>query len=171
MKRVVTCSGIVAGLLIALAAVAAAQACLVMPSFPYAGLINQKGVGQLAGATNKKVLGSPFAVGVIADAKAYNAFAGAADLPADLTVDWDNEAVVYVILKDNTNRLRFNQWSVAPDGTGVLLFHWDMIEPYYSGRYPALLHKVDRKGLKKVVVKYSDNPLYADNPLAELPVE
>jgi hypothetical protein len=67
-------------------------------------------------------------------------------------VDWDKEAVAVVVLKEHTYRLLLKEWT-AKDNIGELVFYWDGIEPYYGDRFPALMYRFGKKGLKKVVVK------------------
>jgi hypothetical protein len=135
--------------------------------FTYQGLIKQDSVGKLSKRTEPKAGGSTFAVGVIADAKEWHNFSVTAGVKTP-AIDFDRYAVVYVILKENTNALRFQNWSVAGDGTGLLRFRWSLIQPYYSGRYPAVLYQVDRAGLKKVAVQFGDKPLaVVDVPAAK----
>jgi hypothetical protein len=136
------------------------------PFTTYTGLIRQQAVDKLDRPSQLKVVSSTFVVGVLSDGPAYQAFARAAGLPAAPDIDWNRHALVYVILRDNTNRVRLEQWSIGPDGTGLLQFHWDGIEPYYHGAFPALLHKVDKKGLKQVVVQLVGTP----RPSVEIPI-
>jgi NAD-dependent DNA ligase len=121
-------------------------------------------VNQQTNLIDKKVNGSTFAVGAFADAKAFQAFVdamvldGHAKKPVPFAraedIDWKTHGVVVVVLKEHTNALHFKQWS-AKDGVGELVFVWSGIEPYWSEAYPALVHKVDRKDLKKVAIRYT----------------
>ncbi len=146
-------------LALVLAAVAAggAGAAPEQKPFTYSGLIKQDSVAKLSRRTEPKARSSTFAVGVITDAKEWHNFSVTAGLKTP-AIDFEKHAVVYVILKENTNALRFKSWSVAGDGTGLLRFRWSGIEPYYAGRYPVVLHQVDRAGLKKVAFQHGDRP-------------
>ncbi len=152
----------VVGLILALAPAAGLAAEGRKPADSWAGLVNSKGINGLAGLTDKKASGSTFAVAVYTDAKAYQAFADAAALkdrgrrlafPAAADIDWTTHGVVAVVLKAHTNWLSFKGWSVK-DGAGELVFVWRGVEPLWRDAYPALIHKVARKDLKKVTVKY-----------------
>jgi hypothetical protein len=123
------------------------------PKGSFAGLINDKSVNKLVKPMHKSVNGSTFALSILSDAKAFQAFTDAAGLkrpPFD--VDWDKQAVVVVVLKEHTYRLLFKQWTVK-DNIGRLVIYWDGIEPYYGARFPALMYRFDKQELKKVVVK------------------
>jgi hypothetical protein len=123
------------------------------PKSSFAGLINDKSVDKLVKPTNKRVNGSTYALSILSDAKAWKAFTDAAGLkqpPFD--VNWDKQAVVVVVLKEHTYRLHVKEWT-AKDNIGELVFYWDGIQPDYSDRFPALMYRFDKEGLKKVVVK------------------
>jgi hypothetical protein len=125
------------------------------PAGTYQGLVLDRSVDKLVKPVTAKAGNSAFALAVLTDAKAFQVFADAAGLKAGQLgeIDWTRHAVVVVVLKEHTNRLRLKEWS-AKDGTGELVFFWDGIEPFYQDRFPALLHKVDRQDLKKVIVKF-----------------
>jgi hypothetical protein len=123
------------------------------PKSSFAGLISDKSIDKLVKPTDKRVNNSPFALSIISDAKAFQAFTDAARLKnSPFDVDWDKQAVVVVVLKEHTYRLRFKQWT-AKDNIGELTCYWDGIEPFYHDRFPALMYRFDKNELKKVVVK------------------
>jgi hypothetical protein len=123
------------------------------PKSVFAGLISDKSIDKLVKPADKRVDNHPFALSIISDAKAFQAFTGAASLKrSPFDVDWDKQAVVVVALKEHTYRLRFKQWT-AKDNIGELVCYWDGIEPDYHDRFPALMYRFDKKGLNKVVVK------------------
>ncbi len=123
------------------------------PKSSFAGLINDKSMDKLVKPTDTIVNNSPFALSIISDAKAFQAFTDAAGLKkSPFDVDWDKQAVVVVVLKVHTNRLLFKQWTTK-DNIGELTCYWDGIEPHYRDCFPALMHRFDKTGLNKVVVK------------------
>jgi hypothetical protein len=123
------------------------------PKSFFAGLIGDKSIDKLVKPADTKVDNHPFALTIISDAKAVQAFTDAAGLKSSpFDVDWDKQAVVVVVLKEHTYRLRFKQWT-AKANIGELACYWDGIEPYYCDRFPALMYRFDKKGLNKVVVK------------------
>jgi hypothetical protein len=123
------------------------------PKSSFAGLISDKSIDKLVKPVDKRVDNHPFALSFISDAKAFQGFTGAAGLKSSpFDMDWDKQAVVVVVLKEHTYRLRFKQWT-AKDNIGELVCYWDGIEPDYHDRFPALMYRFDKKGLNKVVVK------------------
>jgi hypothetical protein len=123
------------------------------PKDTFAGLINDKSVNKLVKPMDKSVNGCTFALSILSDAKAFRAFTDAAGLkrpPFD--VDWDKQAVVVVVLKEHTYRLLFKQWTVK-DNIGRLAIYWDGIEPDYGARFPALMYRLDKIDLQRVVVR------------------
>src|SRR5262245_9494352 len=119
----------------------------------FAGLINDKSVDKLVKPTDRSVNGSSYALSIISDAKAFRAFTDAAGLKGSpFDVDWDKQAVVVVVLKEHTYWLHFKEWT-AKDNIGEFVFYWDGIEPHYGDRFPALMYRFDKEGLKKVMVK------------------
>jgi hypothetical protein len=115
--------------------------------FKYQGLIMHKSVDKLPKPTEVTMNGSKFAIGVIKDAKEYEAFAAAAGLPkAD--VKWGDEGIAYVILKEHTNRLRFGSIGYTRNFGCEVKFEWDGIEPFYKDRYPAMLCTVNMRSLE-----------------------
>src|SRR5262249_37332138 len=123
-------------------------------------LIYEEGMDQLTQPLEKKVAGRTLLCGVILSAKEFKAFRDTAGLqrykmPQD--IDWKGHAVVYVILRNHTNRLLYKQWNPPKNGAAEFVFHWRTIEPGYFGQCPAVLHRVERKDLKKVVFKYSSH--------------
>ena len=134
------------------------------PEGSFSGLIHDKAVDKLAKPISKKSGSSTFALSVFTDAKAFQAFTDAAGLKKlPFEVDFDKQAVVVAVLKEHTNRLRFKSWNVK-DGTGELVFFWDGIEPFYKDRYPAVLYRVDRKGLDRVAIRVNGS----DKTLGEI---
>ena len=122
------------------------------PLKTWSGLINDKALKKVEVQTDAK----GFAVGLIRDAKAWGKFAKAAGrIPRKPKVDWKKQIVVFIILKAHTNRVSFKKWTPPKDGTAELLFNWSLIEPYYDGLFPALVHPVSREDLKKITVKYT----------------
>jgi len=114
------------------------------------GLINSAAVDDSISPTKFRIHPSEFAVGAITDKKTWETFAANAGLPKDGGVDWDRQVVLYVILEENTNRLRFAEWNKPQNGQGELVFFWDGIEPFYKDSYPALVHVVDKANLQSV---------------------
>jgi hypothetical protein len=114
----------------------------------YSGLIRQGAAKMLT-----PVAKGEYAVGLISDADTFARFATAAGLTQKMDIDWQKQAVVCVVLQLNTNRLTFRQWNGPKDGVGELIIQWSGIEPLWGGRFLAVLHRVDKKDLKKVVVK------------------
>jgi hypothetical protein len=135
--------------------------------YTYSGLISEEAFAKLGRAAEAKVKRksgtSTFAVGAVTDAATWKAFTkaftrvlGVGKVPA---IDFEKYAVVFVILKENTNALDYRDWAVAADGTGTLTFEWVGIQPRYIGSYPAVLRQVERKGLKKLAARYNGTPL------------
>jgi hypothetical protein len=123
------------------------------PKSSFAGLINDKSVDKLVEPTRKSVNGSTFALSMFSDARTFGAFTDSAGVKrSPFEVDWDKHAVVVVVLEEHTYRLLFKEWTVK-DNIGQLVFYWDGIEPEYGDRFPVVMYRIDKKGLKKVVVK------------------
>ncbi len=95
------------------------------PAASRSGLINSAAVGK---SIKPKEFGS-FAVGTIGDQKTWQAFATKAGLPKNVSVDWERQVVLYVILKMNSNSISLSKWIEPKKGTGELVFNWSLIEP------------------------------------------
>ena len=126
------------------------------PTASHSGLINSAAVDK---SIKPMVFPEPFyrskfAVGTIGDKKIWQAFATKAGLPKNISVDWERQVVLYVILKVNSNSISFRKWIEPKKGTGELVFNWSLIEPDHGDRYPALVHVVDRIDLKSVQFSY-----------------
>src|SRR5262249_3157643 len=137
------------------------------PPGAFAGLIHDRSVAKLVKPTDLRVNNCTFALSAFSDATAFRAFTDAAGLKEPpLEVDWDHQAVVVAGLKEHTHRLLFKQWTTK--GTiGELVCYWDGIEPHYGDRFPALLYRFDRSGLKRVVVKCDFDYLKLSAEVAE----
>ncbi len=124
----------------------------------WGGLIKEKALPKLEGSADAKAGGSTFAIGAFTNAEAWAAFAkDAGGLPDKPTIDWTRQAIVYVVLRANTNDLAFGAWAPpGKDGVASLAVKWRMIEPFYMGQVPAVFHTVDRAGLKKVTIAVDD---------------
>ena len=120
------------------------------PAVSRSGLINSAAVDK---SIKPKEFGS-FAVGTIGDQKTWQAFATKAGLPKNVSVDWERQVVLYVILKVNSNSISFSKWIEPKKGTGELVFNWSLIEPDHGDRYPALVHVVKRANLQSVQFSY-----------------
>ena len=107
------------------------------------GLIGEAAVEKMPKAVHTKKPGN-FALAIIKDAKEFEAFSGAGAVNTKIDVDWDKQFLAVVILKENTNRLKFKDISAKDKGL-VLTFEWDLIEPAYKGRNPAVMASFDKK--------------------------
>jgi hypothetical protein len=135
------------------------------PAGSFAGLVKDSSVARLVKPIDTSAARSTYTMSVISDAKAFQTFINAAGLKkAPFDVDWDRQALVVVVLKEHTYWLDYKQWT-AKDGVGELVFTWDGIEPDYHDQFPAVMHRFDKAGLKKVVVKLDG----ADKVLGEVP--
>lgn len=111
----------------------------------------------------------PFKIGVIRDAKAFAAVARSTEgyLPFEKgakpiwprwkdVIDWQKEAVVYVVLTNHSNYLRFHSWKVDDKGVGRLQVNWDGILPRYVEYQACLFCRVPRDGLNRIAVFIED---------------
>jgi len=140
---------------------------------PWSGLLFKDAVAALAGKVEKKLGPGPFACGVIADAAAYDKFLAAlAKAPrkaephwADWkkTIDWKKEAVAYVVLTHQTNRLTYQSCEPCKGGA-TLAVKWSGIEPFYADSYPAVFTRVPRDGIQTMKFRVDDMEL-AEVPL------
>jgi hypothetical protein len=126
----------------------------------WSGLIQTDAVKQLAKRTDVVVRNTSFAYGVITDAKTFDRFAGQAfpqpkcaephpavtRLAGD--IDWNKDAVLYVIRTAKTNKVTFDSWLPPTDGTGTLKIQFQAIEPAYANLYPAVFRRVSKANLK-----------------------
>ncbi len=106
----------------------------------------------------------PFKVGLIADAKSLAAVAKADtrnSFPQKWLkeIDWNKEVVVYVVLTNSTNSLKFGSWKQDQQGTGTLVVRWIGIEPFYQGFQAGFLYRVPKTGLKTLSVHTDRGPL------------
>ena len=109
----------------------------------WSGLIDETAVAKLPDVMTTMKPGK-FAFAVIKDEKTFRAFVEAAGMPGkvDWGIDWDKQALAVVVLQENTNRLKFKDMSARDKGL-VLSFQWDLIEPLYKGRNPAVMASFD----------------------------
>jgi len=107
---------------------------------------------------------SSFHYGVIDDAADWAAIARAngnrAALPSNADIDWQTQAVVYVVLADQTNALRFADFTVDDDGAATLSFEWIGIEPFYYDQMPVLFKVVDKDSIEQVSLRVASHEAF-----------
>ncbi|MEM7456067.1 MAG: arylsulfatase [Planctomycetota bacterium] len=102
------------------------------------------------------VEGHNFHLGAIKQEDEWQAFQAEAELP--LEVDFDSQAVIFVVLDARTNKLEFRDFAVNGN-EGNLKIHWSLIEPDYGDATPAVFAVVEKESLNSIVVETDDRRL------------
>ena len=123
----------------------------------FAGLVSLDAARSLPkGTTTLDVRGYPgskFHYGAFDSQKKWDAFAKHFVAKGKVNIDWNKQAIAFVVLDAQTNALGNVKFAKRKQ-TGVISFEWDGIEPYYLNSTPAVLMVIDRAGLKTLEFRH-----------------
>jgi len=165
----------------ALAFLFAVYAHLAAVAAPQVSFDSYDGLGRLRildalpdGDRTQRLHGAEFHVGVIQSWSDWAAISvadgGGKSLPLDAAIDWDRQAIVYVILAVQSNALRFDSLTVDDGGAATLQFEWIGIEPFYVDNMPVLFKVVDKDRVDSVSIRLAGHEGFGGATLGSIAI-
>ena len=126
----------------------------------WGGIVDMDAIARLTGApVTLSDSAMPYAYGVVTNAAQWRAFAAIERGVAMASIDFRREAVLFVVLRANTNSLSIGD--VLGDDAGnftVRVLHRG-IEPAYAHAMPVALLRVDRATMRKLHITVNNASL------------